>query len=54
MEIAVGNAASLGTSSLCYGKSQLILDKGGLFATYDPSLNPVGICIQKEINEALC
>lgn len=53
MEIAVGNAVSLGTSTVP-AKSQLILDKGGLFVTYVPSLNPVGICIEKEINESLC
>lgn len=57
MEIAVGNAVSLGTSTvpaIPHGKSQLTLDKGGLFVTYNPSLDPVGICIEKEINEALC
>lgn len=50
MEIAVGNAISLGTSTvpaIPHGKSQLILDKGGLFVTYDPALDPVGICIEK-------
>lgn len=57
MEIAVGSAVSLGTSTvpaIPHGKSQLILDKEGLCVTYDPSLDPVGICTEKEINEALC
>lgn len=57
MEIAVGNAVSLGNSrvpAIPHGKSQLTLDKGGLFVTHDPSLDPVGICIEKEINDALC
>lgn len=50
MEIAGGNAVSLGTSTvpaIPHGKSQLILDKGDLFVIYDPSLDPVGICIEK-------
>lgn len=57
MEIAVGNAVSLGTSTvpaIPHGESQLILDKGSLLIIYDPSLDHAGICIEKEINEALC
>lgn len=55
MEIAVVNTVLLGTSTIqaiLHSKSLLHLNKGHLYATYDPPLDPVWICTEKEINGA--
>lgn len=55
VEIAVVNTVLLGTSTvpaIPYCESLLHLNKGRLYVTYEPPLDPVWICIEKEINGA--